>query len=45
MTVEHNLEVLENWLDNPSPTATVVFIAPFENLRWTKKNYEKNERN
>ena len=30
--VEHNLTVLEEWLDNPSPTATVVFIAPFENL-------------
>lgn len=30
--VDHNLELLSNWLKNPSPTSTVVFIAPFEKL-------------
>lgn len=35
--VEHNLTILEEWLANPSPTATVVFIAPFENLDGRKR--------
>ncbi|WP_210469116.1 DNA polymerase III subunit delta [Sporosarcina sp. 6E9] len=39
--VEHNIELLENWLDNPSPTATVVFIAPFENLDGRKRITKK----
>lgn len=43
--VEHNLTVLESWLDNPSPTATVLFIAPYEKLdgrkRITKKMREQ----
>lgn len=42
---EHNITVLEGWLDNPSPTATVVFIAPYEKLdgrkRITKKIRER----
>jgi DNA polymerase-3 subunit delta len=42
--VTHNLTTLEGWLDNPSPTATVVFIAPYEKLdsrkRITKKMTE-----
>ena len=38
---EHNIELLENWLDNPSPTATVVFIAPFENLDGRKRITKK----
>lgn len=39
--VEHNLTVLEEWLANPSPTATVVFIAPFENLDGRKRITKK----
>jgi DNA polymerase-3 subunit delta len=35
--VEHNLELLEAWLQNPSPTATVLFIAPYEKLDARKK--------
>lgn len=35
--VIHNLTLLENWLDNPSPTAIVVFIAPYEKLDGRKK--------
>lgn len=39
--VEHNLKVLEDWLANPSPTATVVFIAPFESLDGRKRITKK----
>lgn len=39
--VEHNLEVLEEWLANPSPTATVVFIAPYEKLDGRKRITKK----
>lgn len=39
--VEHNLTALEDWLDHPSPTATVVFIAPFENLDGRKRITKK----
>jgi len=39
--VEHNLGTLESWLDNPSPTATVVFIAPFEKLDGRKRISKK----
>lgn len=35
--VTHNLDMLETWLANPSPTATVVFIAPYEKLDGRKK--------
>lgn len=35
--VTHNLELLEAWLANPSPTATVVFIAPYEKLDARKR--------
>lgn len=35
--VEHHIETLEQWLKNPSPTATVVFIAPYEKLDGRKK--------
>ena len=42
--VTHNLTMLEAWLANPSPTAIVVFIAPYEKLdarkRITKKMKE-----
>lgn len=39
--VEHNLTVLEEWLANPSPTATVVFIAPYEKLDGRKRITKK----
>lgn len=39
--VEHNLTVLEDWLANPSPTATVVFIAPYEKLDGRKRITKK----
>lgn len=39
--VEHNVQALENWLDHPSPTATVVFIAPYEKLDGRKKITKK----
>jgi len=39
--VTHNLVALEAWLDNPSPTATVVFIAPFEKLDGRKRISKK----
>lgn len=39
--VEHNLTVLEAWLENPSPTATVVFIAPYETLDGRKTIVKK----
>ncbi len=39
--VEHNLTVLEDWLGNPSPTATVVFIAPYEKLDGRKRITKK----
>lgn len=39
--VEHNLKILEEWLANPSPTATVVFIAPFESLDGRKRITKK----
>lgn len=39
--IEHNLSVLEEWLANPSPTATVVFIAPFEKLDGRKRITKK----
>ncbi|WP_438311052.1 DNA polymerase III subunit delta [Sporosarcina sp. FA9] len=35
--VVHNLEVFESWLGNPSPTATVVFLAPYEKLDARKR--------
>lgn len=35
--VVHNLEVFESWLANPSPTATVVFLAPYEKLDARKR--------
>lgn len=38
---EHNITVLEEWLDNPSPTATVVFIAPYEKLDGRKRITKK----
>ncbi|PIC65443.1 DNA polymerase III subunit delta [Sporosarcina sp. P13] len=37
----HQLELLEKWLENPSPTATVVFIAPYEKLDARKKITKK----
>ncbi|WP_342511218.1 DNA polymerase III subunit delta [Sporosarcina sp. FSL K6-1522] len=43
--VAHHVEQLEAWLANPSPTAVVVFIAPYEKLdarkRITKTMREK----
>ncbi|AOV07919.1 DNA polymerase III subunit delta [Sporosarcina ureilytica] len=39
--VDHNLTVLEQWLENPSPTATVVFIAPYEKLDGRKRITKK----
>lgn len=39
--IDHNLTVLEDWLDNPSPTATVVFIAPYETLDGRKRITKK----
>lgn len=35
--VVHNIDLLEKWLDNPSPTAIVVFVAPYEKLDGRKK--------
>lgn len=35
--VSHNLPLLEAWLANPSPTAIVVFIAPYEKLDARKR--------
>lgn len=35
--VVHNIALLEAWLGNPSPTATVVFLAPYEKLDGRKK--------
>lgn len=35
--VTHNLSLLEAWLANPSPTAVVVFIAPYEKLDARKR--------
>ncbi len=39
--VIHNLELLEAWLANPSPTAVVVFIAPYEKLDARKRILKK----
>ena len=39
--VTHNLEILESWLADPSPTATVVFLAPYEKLD-ARKRITKN---
>ncbi|HLR11363.1 MAG TPA: DNA polymerase III subunit delta [Sporosarcina sp.] len=39
--VEHNVQALEDWLEHPSPTATVVFIAPYEKLDGRKKITKK----
>lgn len=39
--VTHHIAALEQWLDNPSPTATVVFIAPYEKLDGRKKITKK----
>lgn len=39
--VTHNLTMLEEWLENPSPTATVVFIAPYEKLDGRKRITKK----
>lgn len=38
---EHNVTALESWLENPSPTATVVFIAPYEKLDGRKRITKK----
>lgn len=38
---EHNVTALERWLENPSPTATVVFIAPYEKLDGRKRITKK----
>ena len=35
--VVHNITLLESWLGNPSPTATVLFLAPYEKLDGRKK--------
>ncbi|KXH87385.1 DNA polymerase III subunit delta [Sporosarcina sp. HYO08] len=35
--VSHNLTLLETWLANPSPTAVVVFLAPYEKLDARKR--------
>lgn len=35
--IVHNITLLESWLDNPSPTAVVVFVAPYEKLDGRKK--------
>ncbi|MCG7345077.1 DNA polymerase III subunit delta [Sporosarcina sp. ACRSL] len=35
--VVHNIALLEPWLGNPSPTATVLFLAPYEKLDGRKK--------
>jgi DNA polymerase III subunit delta len=35
--VVHNITLLESWLQNPSPTATVLFLAPYEKLDGRKK--------
>ncbi|ARD49538.1 DNA polymerase III subunit delta [Sporosarcina sp. P37] len=37
----HQLGLLEQWLENPSPTATVVFVAPYEKLDARKKITKK----
>ncbi|PIC59002.1 DNA polymerase III subunit delta [Sporosarcina sp. P12(2017)] len=37
----HQLDLLEKWLENPSPTATVVFVAPYEKLDARKKITKK----
>ncbi|GKV66741.1 MULTISPECIES: DNA polymerase III subunit delta [unclassified Sporosarcina] len=37
----HQLELLEKWLENPSPTSTVVFVAPYEKLDARKKITKK----
>lgn len=39
--VEHDVGMLEEWLANPSPTATVVFIAPYEKLDGRKRITKK----
>ncbi|MBB4825781.1 DNA polymerase-3 subunit delta [Sporosarcina luteola] len=45
--IVHNLDFLQSWLTNPSPTAIVVFTAPYEKLdgrlRVTKTMLEKAE--
>ncbi len=35
--IVHDLEQLERWLANPSPTAIVVFLAPYEKLDARKR--------
>lgn len=42
--VVHNLEVFDTWLDNPSPTATVVFLAPYEKLDARKRITKKMQK-
>ncbi len=37
----HQLESFEKWLENPSPTATVVFVAPYEKLDARKRITKK----
>lgn len=39
--IEHDVEALTHWLDDPSPTATVVFIAPYEKLDGRKNITKK----
>lgn len=39
--VTHDLATLEQWLKSPSPTATVVFIAPYEKLDGRKRITKK----
>nr|WP_285847110.1 DNA polymerase III subunit delta [Sporosarcina luteola] len=35
--VVHNITLLESWLASPSPTAVVLFVAPYEKLDGRKK--------
>lgn len=39
--VDHDLTVLENYLDKPAPYSTVIFVAPYEKLDQRKKITKK----
>ncbi|WP_251659425.1 DNA polymerase III subunit delta [Sporosarcina aquimarina] len=39
--IEHPIDQFEAWLENPSPTATVIFTAPYEKLDTRKKITKK----
>ncbi|AYC29682.1 DNA polymerase III subunit delta [Paenisporosarcina cavernae] len=39
--VSHQLDYLDEWLDNPSPTSITVFVAPYEKLDERKKVTKK----